>query len=75
MHAFKLVLTRTTAPLQLSESSLHKRKLPSHSVRNLDDIKLQLITRLHPLARHPLSGQHHSNRRATVGQNKLSKIG
>lgn len=62
--------TSTSAPLQLSESSLHKRKLPSHSVRYLDNVKLQLITRFHPLTCHPPSGQHHRDRRAAVGEEK-----
>lgn len=60
-----LVHSHTTAQLQLSDSSLHQRKLPPHSVRHLDHIKLQLIQGLHPLACHPLSGQHHGNRVAT----------
>lgn len=60
------------APLQLSETSLHERKLPAHSVRDLDHVKLQLVARLHPRSGHTPPGQHHCDRGAAVGAKEAS---
>lgn len=62
-----VAVTCARAPLQLSEASLHERKLPAHRVRDLHHVKLQLVAHLHPLTGHALSGQHHGDRGATEG--------